>query len=325
MIHAGVRIDVAESDALAYDVDALVLKHAQDRHGVDDRAVEATGIAPTRLPIPGDRCVLRDPPGLAARMLVFVGVPPLHRFGYREIREFGYQALAAVAVEMPEASDVAVTLHGANYGLDEIESFDSELAGLLDAIREGDAPLGLRRVIFVERNSARARRMAARLEETLARGVSISRGQPAKQALTDPVAARFRHVGFDSAGRDHAFVAMPFSEQFEDVFHYGISNAVRSSGLLCERVDQQTFTGEVIARITAQIRSAKFVIADMTEANPNVYLEVGLAWGANVPTILLCKNGDGLKFDVQGQRCLFYANVRDLEEKLTRELQGLVG
>jgi hypothetical protein len=58
-------------------------------------------------------------------------------------------------------------------------------------------------------------------------------------------------------------------------------------------------------------------------ANPNVYLEVGYAWGRGRPTILLVRDLKELKFDVAAYRCLVYRNIRDLETQLSRELQHL--
>lgn len=72
-----------------------------------------------------------------------------------------------------------------------------------------------------------------------------------------------------------------------------------------------------------RIKTAKLVIADLTEANPNVYLEVGYAWGCEVPTVLLTKDTDDLKFDTRGQRCLPYKRIKDLEDSLTKELKAL--
>jgi len=81
---------------------------------------------------------------------------------------------------------------------------------------------------------------------------------------------------------------MPFADSFEDVFYYGIARPVRAAGLLCERIDQVAFTGDIIIRMRERIASSAVVVADLSEANPNVYLEVGYAWGVNVPCILIC-------------------------------------
>lgn len=53
-------------------------------------------------------------------------------------------------------------------------------------------------------------------------------------------------------------------------------------------------------------------------------LEVGYAWGRGIPTILLCNDEASLRFDIRNQRVLLYKRIRDLEEKLSRELQGFV-
>lgn len=72
-----------------------------------------------------------------------------------------------------------------------------------------------------------------------------------------------------------------------------------------------------------RIRTARLVIADLTEANPNVYLEVGYAWGCGIPTVLLVRDTKDLRFDVRTQRCLPYKRIKDLEESLTKELKDL--
>jgi len=116
---------------------------------------------------------------------------------------------------------------------------------------------------------------------------------------------------------------MPFSSDMEDVFYYGIQNAVRELGYICERVDQEAFTGDILDQVRSRIENAEIVIADLTGANPNVYLEIGYAWGKSRPTVLVINKADKPGFDVQGQRCLRYQNIKDLETRLTNELKSL--
>jgi hypothetical protein len=98
---------------------------------------------------------------------------------------------------------------------------------------------------------------------------------------------------------------------------------VNAAGFLCERVDMATFTGDILTRIKSRIETAALIVADLTGANPNVYLEVGYAWGKDRPTLLLTKKSDELKFDVRGQRCLVYKNIADLAKKLEADLAAL--
>jgi len=117
---------------------------------------------------------------------------------------------------------------------------------------------------------------------------------------------------------------MPFTDQMIDTFYYGIQAPIHANGFLCERIDMDTFIGDILAKLKNEIESASAIVADLTMANPNVYLEVGYAWGIGKPTILIVKEGEKLKFDVQGQKCLHYKNIKYLEEILTKEIKGLV-
>lgn len=110
----------------------------------------------------------------------------------------------------------------------------------------------------------------------------------------------------------------------DDTYHYGIQNAVRAAGFVCERADRTSFVGDVVQWVLNRIRTASLVIADLTDANPNVYLEVGYAWGREVPVVLLTQATTDLEFNVRGQRCLVYGgSTQKLEESLRAELENL--
>lgn len=47
---------------------------------------------------------------------------------------------------------------------------------------------------------------------------------------------------------------------------------------------------------------------------------MGFAWGHEVPTVFVCQEPTQLEFDIQGQRCIHYGSIRDLEKKLGTEL-----
>ncbi|MCP5406927.1 MAG: hypothetical protein H6963_04315 [Chromatiaceae bacterium] len=321
-----VKIRLLAADALDVDVDVLALKYAQANYGLDtkvSRILTEEGKEPSLMkPKPNGFCLIDGVSGIAARQILFVGVAPLYSFGYAEIREFSRRVLSALAGSAPRTRRIALTLHGAGYGLDENEAFESEVAGLIDAIRSLDFPEDLEEVVIIEGNRGRAQRLDAVLRQLLPGGgiaINVHRGVGSGTGDSE----KLRTVGYTSAAKEHVFVAMPFKDEMDDVYHYGIQGAVRGAGFLCERADLSSFTGDVMDWVRERVRSATLVIADLTEANPNVYLEVGYAWGCGVATLLLVQDVDHLKFDTRGQRCLLYKKIRDLEDSLTKELRAL--
>lgn len=324
MFPTNVTIRILVEDALKTRADVLVLKHAQAHHGVD--AVANIWLAEAgrkvQMPAVGQTVICDSAPVLGATRTLFVGIPELLSVTYEHVREFGRLALEALMREAPAAQHVALTLHGPGFGLDETEAFESELAGIIDAITAHTIPPALTTVSFVEMDVRRASRLELALRRLLPTGsVTVETGLRSLQAATQ---ATLRSAGYGSAAKPRAFVAMPFDPEMDDTFHYGIQGAANSAGLLCERADLTAFTGDVMDWVRSRIASASFVIADLTNANANVYLEVGYAWGRGIPTVLLTRDSADLKFDVHSQRCIIYESIKHLEELLGRELRALI-
>jgi hypothetical protein len=326
---AEVKISLVQADALALHADVLILKYAQALYGVDAQVVtrldgsRAQVFEPVLLPPVGSVSLVDSRGLLGAREVLLVGVVPLGEFQYAEIRDFARDSLRALGGKTAE--HVAMTLHGAGFGLDETEAFRSQLAGLIEGWQSGECPAGLRRISIVEHDERRAERLRSQLEELLPNGEPVMEaGHTSARAAAVLQAPALRTAGTDSRAKAHVFVAMPFAKQFDDRFHYGIRKAIQGAGYLCERADMSSFTGDVLAWVKERIDSATLLVADLSGANPNVYLEVGYAWGKGLPTILVTSDQTDLLFDVRGQRCLAYnGSIRTLEEMLTSELNKL--
>ena len=318
--------DIAETQA-----DVALFKYAQRFYGAAGamaRRLEAAGIPLSQLEASqGQHRFVETRGALAAPLALFVGTVRLGDFGYHEIRQFAVRALKALE---PRESlrHVATTVHGPNYGLDEDEAALALVGGLVEAFQRGSGPQSLQRISVVELDMGRAQRLRKALERGLG-------GTPGVQVLPGGGGFRVQRMsafvqapplataGTVSMDKPHAFVAMAFAPELEDTYHYGIQGPVRAAGLLCERVDQAAFDGPIIQRIKERIETAKVVIADLSMANPNVYLEVGYAWGRGRPTVLLVRDVKELRFDVASYRCIIYRSIRELESLLTRELERL--
>ena len=328
--------EVAEGDITSFDADLVAFKYARSFHGADREAARLlarAGIDSQALqPDVGEHCLVETGRALAARQALFVGVPPLFDFKYQQLREFGASVLRILAGEVPGCRHLAMTLHGPNYGLDEVEALFSMLTGCMEGVAERPPP-NLDRISVVERDASRAGRLRRALQLASHHSGELSIEEAERGWLVQLEGAAglagasaedlSQLSGGASERKPHIFVAMPFAEAFDDLFEFGIQRPIRDLGFLCERVDQDVFTGDVLDRIKSQIETSTAIIAVLTGASPNVYLEVGYAWGIGRPTILITEDAEDPRFDLRGQRYLKYRRIKDVEETLTRELRIL--
>jgi len=337
-----IQLHIEHGDVTEFHADVLVLKYAQRGHGADravTRMLVRHGLESARMePCDGDSVVLSTEGALATPRVLFIGTPRLRNLGYARLREFGADTLRILKNE-GGVRHLAATIHGPGYGLDESEATLALVSGFLEGIRLGEVPAELERISLVERKESRVELIRRTLIEGLAKAPDVSSdGQrflircsstsdPARSVVVgesdgeEPSwSGRF---GERSDQKPHAFVAMPFTPAFEDVYFYGIRPPIKDAGMLSERIDQEVFSGDIFGRIKERIETADLVVAELTGANPNVYLELGYAWGRERPTILLSRSVEDLRFDVQGQRVLLYDSIRQLEVRLRQELRTL--
>ena len=127
-----------------------------------------------------------------------------------------------------------------------------------------------------------------------------------------------------TAPKPFVFVLMPFAEEFNDLYNFGIRQACEDAGAYCERVDEQHFDGRILDRVYNQIATAKFVVAVMSGRNANVFYEVGYAHALNKRVILLMDNVNEIPFDLSAYPHIIYSNITKLKEELSSRLRSLI-
>ena len=122
-----------------------------------------------------------------------------------------------------------------------------------------------------------------------------------------------------------AFVLMPFSEEFKDIYELGIKPACVEAGTTCERVDEQIFSENILERIYDQIMRADILVAEMTGRNANVFYETGYAHGLGKRVILLTQDADDIPFDLRHYPHIVYkGSISTLKSELERRVRWFV-
>jgi len=270
---------------------------------------------------------------------MFSGTPTLPYFGYDEMMVFACKAIEKIQELNLNVRVITTTVHGSGYGLDSGES----LRRLIEGFRQGLSGYlnnSINRIIFLTLGGNAVKVLGKVLEAIIYKAEgqyeenSIEKANNRDKIREDPTKSSLQVNGsaapkpqnnlkVQESKKRKVFVAMPFSEDFQNVYDYGIYPAVNQSEMICERVDLQQFHGDIIEEIRLGIKNASLVVADLTDLRPNVFLEVGYAWGSGIPVVLVAKKGTQLPFDVSTHRCIFYGSFERLKEELKRLIKGI--
>jgi hypothetical protein len=131
-----------------------------------------------------------------------------------------------------------------------------------------------------------------------------------------------------SGARPTVFAAMPFSADYDDVFFVAMAYAAENVGAACVRVDKEEFSGDIVSKLQGMIRESVALIADLSEARPNVLYETGFAHALAKPVVHICSTPlTDLPFDVRNWATLGYQRGRthEFREKLRSRLASIIG
>jgi len=123
------------------------------------------------------------------------------------------------------------------------------------------------------------------------------------------------------------FVIMPFSAEYDVVYHQLIKPAAETSGLKVLRADDIYSPGVITEQIRAAIHQSRICIADVSGKNPNVLYEVGIAHTLDKTTILLSQSVEQIPFDLRAFRVVLYdmKKIKRARENLVSAIQEILG
>lgn len=120
---------------------------------------------------------------------------------------------------------------------------------------------------------------------------------------------------------DSCYVLMPYTKEWSKNVKRAIRNAVQSKGLTF-RIAEEEIGGSIMKDVWKGLCEAKLVIADLSDGNPNVAYEIGLADVLGKELILLAQDVKSIPFDFAGKRLLTYKVDRmdQLQDELAHRI-----
>lgn len=119
-----------------------------------------------------------------------------------------------------------------------------------------------------------------------------------------------------------------FDKRFDDVY----VPAIKAAGLDPYRVDRDPGVDVPIEAIEEGIRHAAVCLADITTDNPNVWYELGFAFAAGRPVVMVCSNertSTKYPFDIQHRTVIGYkpespSDFERLQTSLSERIKALL-
>jgi nucleoside 2-deoxyribosyltransferase len=88
----------------------------------------------------------------------------------------------------------------------------------------------------------------------------------------------------------HAFMAMEFNAEMQELYTKHLKAAVAPTGFDLRTTDHPGKTADLIDnRMRVEIRTARFVVCDLTHSNRGAYWEAGFAEGLGRPVFFICR------------------------------------
>jgi hypothetical protein len=124
------------------------------------------------------------------------------------------------------------------------------------------------------------------------------------------------------------FVLMPFDARFQPLYDDHIKPSVGRAGLHCERADEIRGPNLITWDIWERINRARLLVAELTDQNPNVFYELGLAHALSKDVILITQSMNFVPFDLKTIRCICYdftpRGTQKLEKELVETISALI-
>lgn len=126
--------------------------------------------------------------------------------------------------------------------------------------------------------------------------------------------------------KNKCFVIMPFKKEFDYIYGV-IKDGLNNAGYTCNRVDEISGSVPIVAKILNEILSARYIIADLSGCNPNVFYELGVSHSFKDAhnIIILKQKSSSVPFDIMHLTYVEYDenNVKLLVSNILKSIEDV--
>ncbi|HEV8050067.1 MAG TPA: hypothetical protein VGP88_05695, partial [Thermoplasmata archaeon] len=134
-----------------------------------------------------------------------------------------------------------------------------------------------------------------------------------------------RRLAAASLGQKSVFMVTAIGDSEVDAIYHGVVKPkLRAHGFAVARADELRHTDLITNAIFGAIAGSRFVVADLTNARPNSYYELGYAHALGKPGMIIAKSGTVRQFDVAGYRWNYWSAVAEFGPSFEAELLGVL-
>ena len=156
------------------------------------------------------------------------------------------------------------------------------------------------------------------LERVSSKYRSLKRGIRVERCFLTGGTCAFRdEIAIDE---DKVFIGMPFRDHYQDIFDLVIQPILVELGLNPWKADDIKGNIAINCKICRALQESPQAIINISEANPNVFFEMGLAYGLGKSVLLLKDEQSTVPSDLQAIEYTQYSRdrLRDLREEIRR-------
>ncbi len=123
---------------------------------------------------------------------------------------------------------------------------------------------------------------------------------------------------------DLIVILMPFSPKWSNDVFKVFSSSAKSKNFRVWRSDLTFKDDNIMQTIWENINKAKFIIADCTGKNPNVFYELGIAHTVGKPVFICAQDRMDIPFDIAAVRSYTYDVLPTELKTLSKTLKSFI-